>query len=52
MMKLDRDLEKREIQTIFDLIDTDGNGDIDFMEFKRALIDVNNINFFGVNMSK
>ena len=54
MMKLDRDLEKKEIQMIFDLIDTDGNGDIDFMEFKRALkIDVNKISsmntirFFG-----
>jgi Ca2+-binding EF-hand superfamily protein len=37
MLKLDADLSRSEIQMVFDEIDTDGNGDIDFIEFRKAL---------------
>ena len=35
--KIDRDLQLNEIQLVFSEFDIDGNGDIDFDEFKRIL---------------
>jgi Ca2+-binding EF-hand superfamily protein len=37
MWKIDKDLDRHEISMVFDEIDVDGNGDIDFLEFKRSL---------------
>jgi hypothetical protein len=37
MWKIDKDLEMREIALVFDEIDKDGNGNIDYGEFKQAL---------------
>ena len=37
MWKIDKELEMGEIKVVFDEIDHDGNGDIDYNEFKKAL---------------